>query len=158
MYKSKEDIKSKMATEQQKLFQELFGANEQIGAPSVKEPGAVDPPSPKKYQFTYWQVKKVSELLEKKIGKKFWINLTKDEQETEKANPSDNEYYRISYCQYNGFPLINIIRYFPNPANRVKGKSYATINLKTMKTTMNSLNKIEFDDDELKVLQKSFES
>jgi len=107
------------------------------------------PSSPKKgFQFTYQQTKRISELLQQKLHLTFWINLTKDEQEQEKSFPTDNHYYRLAFCKYNGFDLLNIVRYHPDKTRVPKGKAYTTINLKAMKCTMNSINKYEFTNDE----------
>ena len=157
-----------------KIFTELFGTPTVIAPPEPEpkkttkratktkkepetkqeEPQKEEPAKePIKYQFTYLQMKKVSELFEQKINKKFWINLSKEQQETEKAQPTDTEYYRLAYTMYNNFPLFNVVRYHPDKSRVPKGKSYTTINLKNCKCTMNSQNKFEFTPEEIKLIK-----
>ena len=109
----------------------------------------------KKFQFTYIQMKKVSELFEQKLGLKFWMNLSKEEQETEKATPTERDYYRLAYTVYNNFPLLNVVRYHPDRTRVPKGKAYSTINLKSCKCTMNAQNKIEFNEAEIKLIKET---
>lgn len=108
---------------------------------------------PIKYQFTYQQMKKVSELFEQKTGLKFWINLSKEQQEAEKATPTDNEYYRLAYTVYNDFPLFNVVRYHAIKDRIPKGKAYSTINLKSFRCTMNSQNKFVFTESEIETIK-----
>ena len=122
--------------------------------PEPTEPVASEPIA-KKYQFTYLQMKKVSELFEQKLGLKFWMNLSKEEQETEKATPTDREYYRLAYTVYNNFPLLNIVRYHPDRTRVPKGKAYSTINLKSCKCTVNAQNKMEFTLEETKLIKET---
>jgi len=103
---------------------------------------------PKSYQFKYAQMRRTSSLLASKLGIKFWILLSKEEQEVEKEHPTDAEYYRLSYCLYNNFPLLNIVRFFQDKANKVKCKSLATINLKTLRCTQSSATKFIFTSEE----------
>jgi hypothetical protein len=155
----------------EQMFKQMFGANEVISttpAPkkttrktkakteSIEEQTASDAPKKTSYQFTYRQVKDVSNILSQKLNIKFWILLSKDEQEAEKATPTETIYYRLGYCNYNNFDLLNIMRFFQDPTKKVKGKSYATINLKNMKCTTNSQNKFVLSSDEQVAIRKAF--
>lgn len=122
--------------------------------PEIKEDAKADTPSsPRKFQFSYIQMKKVSELFEQKLNKVFWMNLSKADQEAEKETPTNNEYYRLAYTKYNDCPLLNVLRYHPDKSRIPKGKAYSTINLKTCKSTANAQNKIQFNDDEINTIK-----
>ena len=147
--------------EMNKIGQELFGkgflmSHKTIDPPVIVEkngetltlvhqdiPAApITPPappkSPKKSQFTYKQSKRLSEILEQTLGVKFWINLTKEDQENEKEENTSTEFYRLGFCTYNNIGLVNIMRFWPDKTKAVKGKSFATLNLQTMRHTNNS--------------------
>ena len=125
----------------------------QQGLNEVKDAASEQHAPACKYHFTYLQMKKVSELFEQKLNKKFWINLSKEQQENEKTTPTNIEYYRLAYTVYNDFPLFNIVRYHPDKSRVPKGKAFATINLKTCKCTMNSQNKFVLTDSEITIIK-----
>lgn len=120
---------------------------------TMESKDANTPTSPKTFQYTYVQQRRLCTLLETKLNIKFWINRSRDEQEAEKTTPTDTPFYRIGFCLYNGFKLMNILRYHPDKTRVPKGKAFATINMNTFRTTRNSQNLIIFSEDEIQSIQ-----
>ena len=96
-----------------------------------------------KAAYTYKQARKVARVLKPILKLNLWNIMTEEEQE--KAKTSNAEIYRVAFCVYNEIPLMNILRYFPDKTKVVKSKAFATYNLTTMRPTMNSQHKVEFE-------------
>lgn len=105
---------------------------------------------------TYLQTKQICKMLQPKLDVLFWPTLSKQEKDAEKDAPTDIKYYRISYCEYKDFPLLNVHRFFPDRSKH-PGKAYATINLRTMRSTANSEHLVEFEDNEADELRTIFD-
>lgn len=127
-----------------------------ITSPSSLESSSPTTSSPKieNIKYSYKQTKQFCDILEKKLNIKFWICLTKEQQEEEREDPTDTEYYRLGYCVYNGIKLVNIMRYFQDRSKQVKLKSYATINLAHMRATNMSTHKPVFSPEETENIRR----
>lgn len=130
---------------------------ESANIPSSPETSSSDSnnlPKSESVKYTYKQTRALCDILQDKLIIPFWICLSKEQQEDEKENPTDIAYYRLGFCKYNNTPLINVMRYFPDRSKYFKSKSYATINLSTMRPTNNSQHKPNFTDEEIKTIRE----